>query len=259
MSLIYKPNGKAREYSPLALNIYNGCDHECKYCYIKIIRKSPDANKIVKDRKDFLTLLEKELSKNVYKEQILLSFMCDPYSHHNEIAKTTALALKMLNRNNCKVAILTKGGIRCLKDLEIFKSFGDRIKIGTTLTFTDDKLSLEIEPKAALPMDRLFMLKTFYDNNIKTFVSIEPVIDTRQSLSLIKASVGFVDHYKVGKINYFEKRFTDTPIDWHKFLCDAVEILRKNDKKFYIKEDLRKFDYDKILQPHECDHNYLNL
>jgi hypothetical protein len=29
MSLIYEPKGKAREYSPLALNTYSGgCDHQ---------------------------------------------------------------------------------------------------------------------------------------------------------------------------------------------------------------------------------------
>ena len=33
MSLIYEPKGKAREYSPLALNVYSGgCDHACRYC-----------------------------------------------------------------------------------------------------------------------------------------------------------------------------------------------------------------------------------
>lgn len=32
MSLVYCPTGKAREYSPLALNVYTGgCDHGCRY------------------------------------------------------------------------------------------------------------------------------------------------------------------------------------------------------------------------------------
>lgn len=33
MSLIYEPTGKAREYAGLALNIYKGCTHGCRYCY----------------------------------------------------------------------------------------------------------------------------------------------------------------------------------------------------------------------------------
>ena len=33
MSVIYTPKGAAREYSPLALNLYLQCTHACKYCY----------------------------------------------------------------------------------------------------------------------------------------------------------------------------------------------------------------------------------
>lgn len=31
---IYEPKGRAREYSPLALNYYKGCTHGCRYCYV---------------------------------------------------------------------------------------------------------------------------------------------------------------------------------------------------------------------------------
>ncbi len=30
---IYKPNGKAGEFSAWAANFYNGCGHACSYCY----------------------------------------------------------------------------------------------------------------------------------------------------------------------------------------------------------------------------------
>jgi DNA repair photolyase len=262
MSLIYTPNGKAREYSPLALNIYNGCDFGCKYCYTTIISKNVDSNKVAKEREDFLIKLSRELKKNKYVEQILLSFMCDPYCN-NEIngihtLPLTQYALKQLNNNKCLAAVLTKSGTKCLRDLEVFKSFGNRIKIGATLTFVDEKQSLEIEPNAATPVDRMEMLKILHDNNIQTFVSIEPVIDPIQSLQLMEKTIEFVDSYKIGEMNHFENKFCSN-IDWTKFLYDAVDIMRKNGKRFYIKEDLRKFDIDKKLTKEEADMNALNL
>jgi len=258
MPLIYQPSGKAREYSPLALNIYNGCDHGCTYCYTPLIRRDPDQNKVVQLRNNFLETLERELSKNVFREQILLSFMCDPYSHFEMENELTKNSLAYLNLKKCKVAVLTKGGSRCLRDLSLFKEFGNKIKIGATLTLIDEKQSIDIEPRAALPVDRLSALEYLHDNGIKTWVSIEPVIDPIQSLELIKNSITFVDQYKIGKMNHFEKRFNPN-IDWEKFMTDSVSILRNANKQFYIKEDLRAFDSNKILLPIECDMNALNL
>ena len=41
MKVIYEPKGKAKEYSPLACNLYTGCSHACLYCYCpKILNKT---------------------------------------------------------------------------------------------------------------------------------------------------------------------------------------------------------------------------
>ena len=39
MSKIYEPRGRAREYSPFALNCFKGCDHGCQYCYVPRMMK----------------------------------------------------------------------------------------------------------------------------------------------------------------------------------------------------------------------------
>lgn len=41
---IYEPSGKAREYSPLALNLYKGCDHGCNYCYVPDMKHALEAS-----------------------------------------------------------------------------------------------------------------------------------------------------------------------------------------------------------------------
>ena len=137
-------------------------------------------------RKDILKLLEKDLQKNKYTEQVLLSFVGDCYCDSVDNGETVREVLKMLNYYKVPVAVLSKGGKKMLRDLDIFKQFGDRITVGTTLTFLDEKKSKEWEPFAGTPSERLKTLKTLHDNGIKTFASFEPTIEPEESLKLIK-------------------------------------------------------------------------
>ena len=60
--LIYEPTGSARSDASLALNIYNGCSHACKYCYVPsaTFTKRGIFNVEVTPRKNILADLEKE-------------------------------------------------------------------------------------------------------------------------------------------------------------------------------------------------------
>lgn len=260
MSKIYEPNGAAREYSPLALNYYKGCDHGCKYCYVPgIMRKIQDDydHSHVIQRETFDSISKSAAHFNGTDKQVLLSFTGDPYCNFNTEAGFTRQVLEILLENKIPVAILTKGGNRCLADLDLFKQFGKRIKVGATLTFDNDHHSLQNEPGAATPTERLEALKTLHDNGITTWVSMEPVVFPDQSLNMIKRSLAFVDHYKIGKLNHYKNY--ELTIDWSKFLNDSVTILRSANKLFYVKNDLAKFKNGTVLNDFERDMNFLNL
>jgi DNA repair photolyase len=258
MSLIYVPSGKAREYSPLAMNIFNGCDHGCTYCYVPKATFRLDANTKPILRKNILHNLKLELKKSVPKEQILLSFLCDPYPMHDTKTALTREVLKILLQYGCHVAVLTKGGNRCLRDLDIFKKFSPGyFKIGATLTFLDELKSKKTEPLAAIGQERIDTLKVLYESGIKTFVSIEPVIDPAESLLCIEKSLPFTDQYKVGKLNHDKKN--EDSISWNKFLLSAVTKIRNAGKELYVKEDLRKFSNGFELTKNESDYDFLTL
>ena len=240
MSVIYEPKGKAREYSPLALNLYLDCSHGCKYCYAPaILRKGEGYYKVASPRNNIIKMLEKDLERNAPKSQVLLSFIGDVYSQTSDENLTTRQALSLLSKYHVPTAILTKGGKRCLKDVDIFKSFGEHFQIGYTLTFMDEKKSLEWEPGAAIPEERLQVLKELHDNGMQTFVSCEPVIEPEETLKLIERTItdNSVDIYKVGKLNNY--RGLDKTIDWTDFLQKALEMIRGAGKRVYVKQDLR--------------------
>ena len=217
MNIIYEPKGKAREYAPLAANLYTGCNHGCKYCYAPAIRR--------KTRHEYHNpILTKNVIKRFEKDcnilygdnrSVLFCFMTDPYNSLENKLNITRQCLEIAYRNKIKISILTKN-INVLKDIELFKKFGSNIQIGFTLTFDNTHDSLEWEPEASNPFERLETLEQLKKNNIPTWASFEPVINPEQSLNMLKWSLNFVDKYKIGKINNFDG--LDKTIDWNLFL-----------------------------------------
>jgi DNA repair photolyase len=187
------------------------------------------------ERKDFLARLERDAAIVKPAEPVLLSFACDPYSQFETEHGITRNAIEILHRHGHKVSILTKGGSRALRDLDLL---GEGDRFGSTLTFVKTEDSLSWEPRAALPDDRIDTLRRFHEAGIETWASLEPVIDPAQTLELIQRSHQFVDTFKVGKWNHDPRA---SEIDWPRFTSDVIELLRKLGKHFVIKEALKPY------------------
>ena len=234
---VYQPKGRAGEYGEWALNLYRGCNHGCKYCYVPMIRKikACDFHSCTDERKFNFKKLEQEIRGHSGKP-LFFCFTSDPY--HRGDTNLTRWAIGKCHENGVPVIILTKGGIRSDRDFDLLSRNPQLSKYGASLTFSDFESSREWEPLAAPPLDRIASLKKAHKLGIPTWASLEPVIDPKQSLELIRLTSDIVDEYKVGKINYNPVSST---IDWYKFASDAVSLLEGLNKKYYIKEDLRKY------------------
>jgi len=264
MAAIYEPSGAAREYSPLALNYIKGCDHGCVYCYVPKMMKRFNASYVhsevyIKEEESLMKEIVRSAKKFKNSEkQVFLSFLTDPYSHFNNETKLTRRVLEILLEYNIPVSILSKGGKNLLQDLDLFKKFGKNIQVGGSLTFTNEEDCLKWEKNSSLPNERFEALKIIHENGIKTWASMEPVIFPEQSLEIMELTKDYVDSYKIGKLNHFKKH--EEKFDWTKFLSDAVGIMRKNNKKFYIKKDLLLFKSpDLILNDFEIDMDFLAI
>jgi DNA repair photolyase len=238
-TIIYEPRGKAQEYCKLACNLYRGCSHGCTYCYAPLATHNNDFNHPI-PRKDVIEKLELDAAKlrfprNKPDSPILLCFTCDPYQPIDTKYQLTRQAIKILKSNNLDVMILTKGGKRAERDFDLLTPTD---KFGVTLTCLDISESLKWESAAALPTERIESLKNAHKLGIKTWVSIEPVINPIVSLAIIRQTHKFVDLFKVGKMNYNAIAKT---IDWTKFGNEAIELLKSLNKAYYIKDDLKKY------------------
>jgi DNA repair photolyase len=240
--VIYEPSGKAREYNPLACNLYSGCSHGCVYCY------APDAThqdrkrfySEVKPRVGILEKLQIDADKLRFawlrpEDPILLCFTCDPYQPIDNRLQITRQAIQILKADGLNVKILTKGGFFAERDFDLL---GDGDWFGVTLTCDNAVDSVKWEPIAALPSERIASLRHAHERGLKTWVSLEPVLYPDQVMHLIDMTHDFVDQYKVGVLNYHPRA---KEIDWPKFGRDAVAKLESVKATYYLKNDLKKY------------------
>lgn len=236
---IYAPKGQAGEYAPLAANPYRGCGHKCAYCYVPTVirmdRAEFDAGAVRRD--GFLSSLRSDAAKYQamgITEQVMLSFTTDPYPPSDDILTRHVLA--SLQEFGLAICTLTKGGRRALRDLDLFRP--DRDAFASTLTSLDPIFSRKWERGAADPADRIATLRKFHERGIFTWVSLEPTIDVEASLSIIDATHGFVDLYKIGRVNY--SGLTRTT-DWEAYTHRMMHRLQQYGSKHYFKHDLQPY------------------
>jgi len=238
MAYIYRPKGKAGEYGELALNIYKGCAHGCKYCYVPPIlyQTAEEFHANPKPR----NLNQKTLSRDLEDfsgKTVFLCFTCDPYQPIDTEAKVTREIIQKFHFYEVGVNVLTKGGPRSVRDFDLLAK-DPKSLYGATLTFINPEDSLKWEPGAALPQERIDALRQAHSMGIKTWVSLEPVIDPQQSLELIRQTKDFVDEFKIGRWNHDPAA---DRINWKGFANGAVMLCRKLGKRYYVKKDLAVF------------------
>lgn len=238
-TIIYAPKGQAGEYAELATNPYRGCGHGCAYCYVpgilRMSRKEFDTGAVAKD--DYLARLRKDAAK--YRAagitaQVMLSFATDVYNPFN--TSLTRPSLEILREHGLGFCVLTKGGTRALRDLDLYRP--DRDAFAATLTSLDDRFSRKWERNAALPADRLAALRAFHDAGIFTWVSLEPTLDVDASIAIVESTHKFVDFYKMGRANYLPMTKTT---DWADYTHRMLEELNRVGARHYIKQDLQPY------------------
>jgi len=233
MTGIYVPRGRAREYAPLALNLYRGCNHNCTYGYCSAIGRRfgrwPET--------PMPAISGSEIDKTCRKytnsrQSVMLCFTCDPYCEADKTYRLARIALvHMVQLYHIPVVILTKSGQRCMIDLDLFRRFGEHIMVGATLTGCDD-----LEPGAAPNLERLGVLRALHEAGVPTWASFEPVIRPEASLKSLREAVKCCNVVKIGKINNWHS--ADKFIDWNAFLEDAQDICEDANVDWYCKTDL---------------------
>jgi DNA repair photolyase len=191
----------------------------------------------------------RKLQKDGKSINIFFCFTTDMYNPFcNE---PTREILKLTHKYGHSFTVLTKGGARALRDLDLYTKADH---FATTLTSLDPEFSLKWERGAELPQDRINTLAKFHDAGIFTWVSLEPTLDTKSSLQIVTHTHKFVDFYKIGRVNYLPMTKTT---DWRTYTLAMLENITKLGVRAYFKKDLQEYlpegYINKMLLPIEAD------
>lgn len=237
---ISKPEGRAGEYWEYVLNIYTTCNHACTYCYARAMyerwhgKGSFSADPVI--RSGLIEGLKKQLSKGeIVGKLIGLCDMCDPYPAGVDTSATREI-IKLLKDSGNHVQILTKSGEQsAVRDFDLLDE-NDWFGI-TYAGYPQGTLfaNQESEPNADPVVERLAALAIAHKQGIKTWISMEPVLDDVDVLNFLTLNPYYVDRYKIGKLNYHP-----SSIDWKAFGLRAESICKSEKMDYYIKDSLRK-------------------
>ena len=260
---LYNPQGRSGEYSQWAVNFYNGCTGGCEYCYNRrfplLSAPKPRLKSVFKDEKDAFDTATKEILRNkadiIRDGGIFLSFVSDPclpetigltmsvLAWAGLMQYSEAMAAESTDTRPIPVAILTKradwvldgtspGGIRFSAFEELCAGAARNYAFGFTLTGHDD-----LEPGCSSNADRLRAMKVLHDRGYRTWASIEPVIDFRSSLEMIRACAPFCDHFKVGLRT--DRKFECKTNEFVSFVNGIRETVNRTGSTVYFKRSLR--------------------
>lgn len=232
MKPIYTPKGAAAEYGDYAINIYTGCPHRCYYCFAPtVLRRDREIfHSHVEPREGIVEAVKSQLAREqIAGKTIHLCFTCDPYPTGYDTTPTREI-IKAIKESGNHVQILTKGdGSRD------FDLLDENDWYGITLSHFKFGMDAETEPGAISSIDRYSIVrhaKAHYP--MKTWVSLEPVLDQCSVLELLRSNSDCFDKIKIGKLNYWP-----SDINWKNFGSIAEFVCKQLGVDYYIKDSLR--------------------
>jgi len=246
---IYRPKGKAGEYAEWACNFYTGCSNDCQYCYCKrgvmshVWSTTPRLKKCFKNEADAIAKFRKELDYylgtegSLHSRGLFFSFTTDPLL--DETGGLTVEAAEYALRRCVPVHILTKRADGALRFVEcLSRMLGGlrpfhKVAIGFTLTGFD-----ELETNASSTEARIDAMRKIHALGIKTFASVEPLIDLSKGEEVIDSTLGFCDLYKIGLLSG-GKRTIDS-VELSEFIPRITEKIANARAKVYWKDSVRE-------------------
>jgi DNA repair photolyase len=187
------------------INPYVGCFNGCRYCYATFMKRYTGHREawgsFVDVKVNGPEVLHRQIRK-APKGKVMISSVTDPYQPTEEKYRLTRQCLGILLRYQFPVDILTKSPL-VLRDVDLIKEFKE-IEVGITVTTDDETIKGIFEPQAPSIDTRIHTLKTLYENGVKTYAFIGPLLPMNPE-ALSERINPYVQSVLIDRMNYVSK------------------------------------------------------
>jgi len=193
------------------INSYTGCAHNCIYCYATFMKRFTNHKEpwgeFLDVKINACDLIPKGTDKYRNKK-VFLSSVTDPYQPAEKKYELMRCILKKLIPFDIDLTILTKSDL-VLRDIDLIKKLKN-VKVGVSLSLTDDKIRKEVEPYACSVERRISAVKELRKAGISNYIFVSPILSGLSDVKkIIEKTKDFTDEYWFENLNV-------KPANWFK-------------------------------------------
>jgi DNA repair photolyase len=194
--------------SDWTINCYAGCEHGCRYCYARYMKRfthHPEPwGTFVDARINAPEVLERQV-KRAKRGRVILSSVCDGWQPLEEKYGLSRQCVRILLDHVWPVGILTKSAL-VSRDFDLLES--GEVDIGVTVSIRDERVRRIVEPEASPTEERLEALAEAARRGIEVWAFLGPFLpglnDDEDNIAWLMRWMAElpVTHFYVDRLNF---------------------------------------------------------
>jgi DNA repair photolyase len=165
-----------RGYKGYTLNVYQGCQHRCGYCYATY-EWSPEFYDKIYAKSNSPEILESQLkdSKSKVLEPVMISSATDAYQPAELKFELTRKCIKILQKYHIPYYVFTKSTL-ISRDIKLHQQYKDNCFLVWSITTCNEYIRRLVEPGTPPATAMFKVIKRCSDAGIRCAVNIDPII-----------------------------------------------------------------------------------
>lgn len=164
------------KYRGLTLNVYQGCQHRCGYCYATY-EWSPEFYDKIYAKSNAPELLENEIRKwrSGTIEPVMISSATDSYQPAELKFDLTRKCVNILQKYNIPYYVFTKSSL-IYRDLELHERYKNNCFIVWSITTCNENIRRCLEPGTPPASIMFKIIRNFANRGVRCAVNIDPIV-----------------------------------------------------------------------------------